>query len=811
MVGRVDAQELSLERTIISTNAKPQAQHDVGTAVRSGTAEVERLLTQKVSSISMKADGLVSGSKATGAIWSQRIVGLGATITFSMFVLAGPLTASAATTATNSNPNSMAGASATSAGKANHADAYYHFTLGHLYEDSATETGSADLGTQAIEQYKLAMDYDPDAPFLQNSLADLYFRMGRIREAVVEAQQVLQQHPNNLDAHKLLGRVYLRSLGDANSDQPSASVLHLAIGEFEKIVELEPSKIENHLLLGQLYGLNHDTAKAKQQMEEAHQIDANSEDAVLSLARLYSEQGDAQHAITILKSVSQDDRTPKIEFALGNNYDLLHDTKNAILAYQIALDNDPDNLDAQRALAQDLLQTGKDDQALQLFQGIAAEDPQDVQSYLRVAELERDKGHLDKSQAALDHARTLEPDSVEVHYNQALLDEAQGQLAAAADGLEKLVTASTHTNGVYTDGEKSNLAIFLDHLATVYTEQSRTDAAVGVYKKMIALGGEIAERGYQGEVDAYRDGRMWQKATEAARAAVAAEPKSTDLKLTLASQLADSGKTDEGIAIAKGLLLDAKTANPSASNATGSSTAATGSSPAKSDTSTGTSVAPSKIRQQRVVLLTLAQIDTRAHRWKDATSALDEAEKISPKAQDMMFVDFQRGAMEERQKHYAAAETAFRKALALSPNNPMTLNYLGYMMADHNMNLDEALKMVQQAVLLDPQNGAYLDSLGWARVKLGQYALAEESLQKASERIPNDPTVHDHLGELYAKTGRLRQAITQWERSVKEYASSAPGDAEPGDVSKVEKKLENAKVKLAKEETHSPAAHKSSN
>ncbi len=738
----------------------------------------------------MKADVSVFGSKSTGSGEQRNLLtreGLGAfshrrarmvsAVSILAFAAAAAPLSASKTSATNAPISSTA----------SHADAYYHFTLGHLYEDSATESGSTDLGTQAIEQYKLAMDYDPDAPYLQNSLASLYFRMGRVREAVTEAQQVLQQHPDNLDAHKLLGRVYLRSLGDSATDQPSAAVLKLAINEFEKIVELEPAKIENHLLLGQLYGMNHQPDKAKQQMEEAHQIDANSEDAVLSLARLYTEQNHVQHAISVLKSVSPDDRTPKIEFALGGDYDLLHDTKDAIRSYQNALDNDPDNLDAQRALAQDLLQTGKSDQALQLFQGIHSEHPQEVQSYLRVAELESDKGHLNKSQAALDHAQKLEPDSVEVHYSQALLDESQGHMDAAASGLQKLVTNATHANGVYSPGEKDNLAIFLDHLATVYREQNKTDAAIEMYQKMIALGGELAERGYQGEVDAYRDGRMWQKATDAARAAVQAEPKSVDLKLTLASQLADNGKTDEGIAVARSLLV-----SPDALHAQSSDKEAS-----------------SKLtRQQRVVLLTLAQIDTRAHRWKDAASALDQAQALSPKPQDMMFVDFQRGALEERQKHYTAAEAEFRKALAAAPNNPMTLNYLGYMMADHNMNLDEALKFVQQAVLLDPQNGAYLDSLGWAHVKLGQYALAEENLQKASERMPDDPTVHDHLGELYARTGRLRQAIAQWERSLKEYTRAAPGDAEPSDVSKVQRKLENAKVKLARKEAHASPARK---
>ena len=102
------------------------------------------------------------------------------------------------------------------------------------------------------------------------------------------------------------------------------------------------------------------------------------------------------------------------------------------------------------------------------------------------------------------------------------------------------------------------------------------------------------------------------------------------------------------------------------------------------------------------------------------------------------------------------------------------------------------------AVELDPQNYAFLDSLGWVYFKSGQYALAEENLRKANERSNSDPTVHDHLGEVYEKTGNLKMAVTQWERSMTEYASSLPADADPVDVSKVQHKLENARVKLAK-------------
>jgi tetratricopeptide (TPR) repeat protein len=132
----------------------------------------------------------------------------------------------------------------------------------------------------------------------------------------------------------------------------------------------------------------------------------------------------------------------------------------------------------------------------------------------------------------------------------------------------------------------------------------------------------------------------------------------------------------------------------------------------------------------------------------------------------------------------------------------MTLNYLGYMLADHGLKLEEARGMIQKALNADPQNGAYLDSLGWTYFKLGQYALAEETLHKAVSRIKTDPTVHDHLGSIYEKEGKLALAVAQWERSLEASQKSLPADVDPADVAKVQKKLESAKVKLAKSSAH---------
>jgi len=121
------------------------------------------------------------------------------------------------------------------------------------------------------------------------------------------------------------------------------------------------------------------------------------------------------------------------------------------------------------------------------------------------------------------------------------------------------------------------------------------------------------------------------------------------------------------------------------------------------------------------------------------------------------------------------------------------------MLADRGTRVEEALGYIRRAVTLDPQNGAYLDSLGWAYYRLGNYDLAEENLRRASERIGNDPTVHQHLGELYQKTGRLKLATIHFERALEEWNKTVPAEVDTDDVAKVQKELETARVKLAKQ------------
>ncbi len=645
--------------------------------------------------------------------------------------------------------------------------AYFHDAMAAIYEDDAVDSGKPEYVAHAIEEYKSALNADPNSPALNNALADLYLRTGRAHEAETTARALLKTSPDNLDAHKLLGRIYLRQLSEAqnavSSASPSGNVLDEAIAEFEKIISLQPRDVEDHMVLGQLYNVKHEPAKAEEQFKLARSIEPDSEDAILNLARLYAESNDIAHAAKVIEDVPEQDRTAKMESALGAAYDQLKQPTQAIAAYRRAAGLDPGDVRVMGALAQALLNDDQLDAALTEYKNLSDADPDDIGALIHISEIQRRQGRYEDALVTIRKAVKKDPDSLEAGYNEGLLLDVLGRYDEAVQVYQHMVDLTSHANGAYTAEEKNNRGIFLDRLGALYHEENKADLAIATYQKLIDLGGDQALRGYQGEVDTYRDAKMFDKAIDVARKAVATDPKNTDLKLMLAGELADKSDPDEGIALAKSLLTNTD--------------------------------------KDRTIWLTLAQIDTRLRRWKDAEDALNKAAALTTKKEDQVYLLFLRGALAERQKHYEPAEQYFRQVLDIDPSNAMTLNYLGYMLADRGNRLPEALKLIRKAVELDPMNGAYLDSLGWAYFKLGQYELAEENLRQAADRDQTDPTVHDHLGDLYEKTGRIRLAAAQWELSLAEYARSAPPDLEPSEVAKVQHKLESARVRLAKEDS----------
>lgn len=644
-----------------------------------------------------------------------------------------------------------------------HARAYFHYMLARRYKELAGIQNRSDFIERAISEYKQAMEADPDSLFLRTELADLYWRVSRIGDAIREAEAVLKVNPNQEDAHRLLAHLYLRNLGDPQPDKVAKESLGKAIEHFEALTRLNPADAESYVVLGRLYKLSNQSAKAEEAFKKVLNTDPGSRAALASLAQLYSDQGDLDQAIELLKKIPESDMDAALLSTLAFAYNQAHDFDNAVATYEKALAQDPENQDIRRAYAEALMGGGRTDAARTELQKILKSDPEDGATYLRLAQVDRQVGRFEQARQELERARSLLPGNLEVPYQLVLLEDSLGNQDKAIQILQELIKQSERPAGQYTVGEANNRAIFLERLGLIYRSQEKFDLALEVFRQIAALDKNQAAGGERLLIETLRLSRQSQKALEEAEVAIQKFPEDRPLRLLRAALLGEQGHLDEATQQLQAMLK----ATPS----------------------------------DREIHLAMAQIYSQAKRYAEAESAIRKALALSPKSEDQEYALFMLGSIFERQKKYDLAEEQFKKVLGVNPLNAAAANYLGYMLADRGVRLEESVRYIQKALELEPNNGAYLDSLGWAYFKMNRFDLAEVQLERAARLVSSDPTIHEHLGHLYLQTGKKLRAQEEWERALKEWPRALSSDFDADQAAKLQKKLDELKRHLAKEET----------
>jgi tetratricopeptide (TPR) repeat protein len=166
---------------------------------------------------------------------------------------------------------------------------------------------------------------------------------------------------------------------------------------------------------------------------------------------------------------------------------------------------------------------------------------------------------------------------------------------------------------------------------------------------------------------------------------------------------------------------------------------------------------------EREALLLAAEV---CQREEDFARSIPFLERLGADGHEDLQILFWLGAAYERTGRPLQAEEQFRRFLEREPDSAPALNYLGYMFADAGTNLDEALDLIERAVELDPDNGAYVDSLGWAHFRLGNYDEARLHLERAAELVGEDAVVLEHLGDVYEVLGEREDAVELYRRAL---------------------------------------------
>jgi len=348
------------------------------------------------------------------------------------------------------------GLASTPNGATDKAGAYFNFSMGHLYAELAAAYGNrGDYYTKAIDYYKQALKLDPSATFLLEELTDLYVQGNQLRSAVTEAEDLLKQNPNNLQARRMLGRIYTRMIGDSQQGKINEEMVRKSIEQYQIITQKDPSDIDSWLTLGRLQRVAQNSVEAEKAFKKAVEIDASNEDALTGLAMVYSDVGDTKNMIEMLRRVTDKSPNDRSLATLGAAYEQMRDYSSAAEVFKRALALKPDNIQIKRAFAQNLLYSEQYDEALKQYTELAEADPKDSQAPLRLSEIYRQKRMFDKAHAELDKAKQLDRDGLEVRYDEVNLLEAEGKGDEAITLLRGILDETAKKS--YTASEKGSL------------------------------------------------------------------------------------------------------------------------------------------------------------------------------------------------------------------------------------------------------------------------------------------------------------------------------------------------------------------
>ena len=620
-------------------------------------------------------------------------------------------------------------------------DAYFQFLMGRQYEMD----GDAERAAQALER---AAALAPRSAEIAGELSAFYARQNKAREAQEWGNKALAIDPATVTANQVLGMIAASQArvddeGDRPNDGAAASAAAKAITYLEtarKGQTVPDAGLE--VLLARLYLRTGAADKAVGTLTRLIQRDPERTDAVALLAQSYERAGKTEEAVKVLRGAAATE--PQLYGALGELYENEQRWDEAASAYEKAVTASPRNLELKSRLATALLSsgdTGKAGRAVELLQEVRKGRPSDARTLYLLAEAQRNAGDLDAAEVT---ARDLIKSAPDAAGGPFVLGRVLGD-KQDYQGLVNTVAPWLARHPVE-PGRHADIAPMLSQLAQAYLELGKFDDAISAFERA-----KEADPG-NGTYDLYliraqASARHYDAAFALAKRIIAAHPKDPRPLRLYADALHQAGRDADAI----------------------------------SELKTSLAGRPDDLS----AYLSLAEMYGVIGKYREAIAVLDEAIRKFP---DDISPVFQKGAMLDREKKPAEAERLFREVLKRDPLNAQALNYLGFMLADRGERLDESVGYIKRALTVEPYNGAYIDSLGWAYFKMNRLDLAEPQLRRAAEQRVRDSAVQDHYADLLFKLGKYEDAVAAWERAL-------AGDGEQVDRAAIDKKIRSARDK----------------
>jgi len=659
------------------------------------------------------------------------------------------------------------------------AASYYHFALAKWNERNGNLP-------KALSQMQDALNYNRDSAILHLELATLLEKSGRIQEAITHAQEASRLDPDSPDPHGVLANIYFKSQGRGSNSE----TIQKAVQELEIFLELAPENLDAYYYLGRAYFELNQPEKAIEAYEKLQSLTPGNDTGYFEIANYYKITENYDKAIEYLEKALdiRPDSGKSLEL-LGEIYTKLNKSKDASQVYKRLLQSTRDNINVKRKLVLTLIESDQNSEAIDLLDQIILADPGKVDDQVLLGRAQIGLRKFGKAIETLGSISTKDPGLY--ISTQFYLGIAYRNNEAYSEAI-KIFTDLLNSSNFSEENQKDRL-VFQHHLALSYLGNGDHEEAIALYQEMVKSDPDI---NYE-LMNAYRLGRQYEKAIQIGELEHQKNPNDIRRGILYAQTLADAGKTDAGVEILKELLV---------------------SNPLKVDVyiylsqiylqDKRYSEAEKILHQaeklefqnenaERQIQYELASVYENQEDYDRLVSLLSDIIESNPEDMNAKYylyaiyekqkdydraesllseiIELNPGNMDakyylatvyERQKDYDRAEILFKEVIEDDPENAGALNYFGYMLADREIRLYEAIDYIEKALAIDPENGAYLDSLGWAYFKLNDLANAEKYLLQAFQRVKDDPVIDDHLGDLYYKSGDFQKARDFWLQSI---------------------------------------------
>ena len=621
-------------------------------------------------------------------------------------------------------------AGAQSADESAQAQAYRLFMVGLHLEDEGDDDG-------AIDALRGAAALDPDAGEPLAALAELYSRTGRIDEATAAARAAIERETGNLTARRILGLIFASAAfaRDGTAEDAAEAIAHLQQARGTILPDL---RVE--LNLARLYLRTDQAAEAVELLEELRRRDLGTGQAALLLSRAYESLGRPGDALETLETAAAAGRPSfRVLDRLGQLYERQRRWDDAVGAYRAAVARNVRSANVRRRLANALVAAGDAAGARDVLRELTRMRPRDVEGLYLLSDVELELNNFDEAESVARRLVEIDPDSLSGPAALSHVFERRREFHRVIDTLEPAIAAG----------------------------RQRGDAA----RQLAALFGRL---GY-----AHEQLGAFGRAAAVYEAAMEMMPSSLAFGTRLAQAYAGAGRPADAMRIVE----RAKADYPDSLTLARLEAMVLGIEGAVREASSVLERALEANADEPIAHIYLADFYSRHDRADEAVALLEAAVEQFPADTSVLF---QLGAVLEQQDRFAAAERAFRSLLDRDPDHAPALNYLGYMLADRGVRLEESVALLRRAIAMDPHNGSYLDSLGWAYFKLDRLDLAEAPLQAAADQLPDNSVVQDHLGDLLHRLGQPAEAIRAWERAL-------AGDGDEIDPETIERKIDDAR------------------